>query len=81
MAKKRKTTKRRKVTKEVKPEHELPGGFWHQVIAVLMIALALFFVITWFGHGGTVLNEVHKFPLSFKHGYINDDNICELTGL
>ena len=24
-----------------------------------MIALALFFVITWFGHGGSVLNEVH----------------------
>lgn len=64
MAKKRKTTKRRKVTKEVKPEHELPGGFWHQVIAVLMIALALFFVITWFGHGGTVLNNIHQFVYS-----------------
>ncbi|MBR2710753.1 DNA translocase FtsK [Candidatus Saccharibacteria bacterium] len=61
MAKKRKTTKRRKNTKEVKPEHELPGGFWRQTIAVLMIALALFFVITWFGHGGTVLNSVHQF--------------------
>ena len=61
MAKKRKTTKRRKNTKEVKPEHELPGGFWRQTIAVLMIALALFFVITWFGHGGTVLNNVHQF--------------------
>ena len=64
MAKKRKTTKRRKNTKEVKPEHELPGGFWRQTIAVLMIALALFFVITWFGHGGTVLNNVHQFIYS-----------------
>ena len=29
-----------------------------------MIALALFFVVTWFGQGGTVLNEVHKFILN-----------------
>ena len=58
-----KHTKRRTI-KDVKPEHELPGGFWHQISAVLMIALALFFVITWFGHGGTVLNEVHKFFLN-----------------
>ena len=58
----KKTTKRR--TKEAPVEHELPGGFWRQIVAVLMITLALFFVITWFGQGGTVLNEVHKFFLS-----------------
>ena len=57
--KKRKSSKRQ--TKEVSVEHELPGGFWRQIVAILMIALALFFVITWFGHGGTVLNVVHKF--------------------
>ena len=44
--------------KEVAPEHELPGGFWRQVIAVLMIALAVFLVLTWFGNGGKVLNDV-----------------------
>ena len=38
-------------TREVAPEHELPGGFWRQVVAVLMIALAVFFVMTWFGSG------------------------------
>ena len=56
-----KNTKRRttRSAKEVKPEHELPGGFWRQTSAVLMIALALFFVITWFGHGGSALNAVH----------------------
>ena len=61
-----KNTKRRttRPVKEAKPEHELPGGFWRQTIAVLMIALSLFFVITWFGQGGNVLNEVHKFFLS-----------------
>ncbi len=41
-------------------EYELPGGFWHQMFAVFMIALALFFVITWFGHGGSFLNTVHE---------------------
>ena len=60
--KKRKSTKRRQ-TKEVPVEHELPGGFWRQIIAVLMIALALFFVVTWFGHGGTVLNTVHQYMM------------------
>ena len=56
---KRKSTRRTK-RKEAPVEHELPGGFWRQISAVLMIALALFFVITWFGQGGTILNEVHK---------------------
>ncbi len=56
------STKRTK--KEVPVEHELPGGFWRQIVAVLMIALSLFFVITWFGHGGTVLNTIHQFILS-----------------
>ena len=60
--KRKKTAKRgtRKTTKEVRPEHELPGGFWRQIVAILMIALAVFFVVTWFGHGGTVLNSVHQ---------------------
>ena len=64
--KRKKTSNRsaRKSNKEVRPEHELPGGFWRQTSAVLMISLALFFVITWFGHGGTVLNEIHKFFLN-----------------
>ena len=61
MAKRKRKYTRKK--KEAPIEHELPGGFWRQVSAVLMIALALFFVITWFGQGGTVLNEIHKFIL------------------
>ncbi|MBR3132210.1 DNA translocase FtsK 4TM domain-containing protein [Candidatus Saccharibacteria bacterium] len=62
---KRKSTRSRKSTKRTKKEapveHELPGGFWRQITAVLMIALAFFFVITWFGQGGSVLNAIHKF--------------------
>jgi S-DNA-T family DNA segregation ATPase FtsK/SpoIIIE len=57
-----KTAKRRSTKnarREAPVEHELPGGFWRQTVAVLMIAAALFFVITWFGHGGSVLDKVH----------------------
>lgn len=72
MAKKRKTTRGKSAARTTKTksrsrsaskppvEHELPGGFWRQIIAILMIAVALFFVITWFGHGGSALNEIHK---------------------
>ena len=56
MAKKRK----RKSTREVAPEHELPGGFWRQVFAVVMIALAIILVMTWFGSGGSLLNTIHQ---------------------
>ncbi len=49
--------------KEVNNDYELPGGFWHQIFAVLMIAMALFFVITWFDHGGSFLNATHKILL------------------
>ena len=65
--KKRKSTRntKKRTTKKAAPvEHELPGGFWRQISAVLMIALALFFVVTWFGQGGTALNEIHKFILN-----------------
>ena len=61
---KRKTTKRKasskKATKEVAPQHELPGGFWRQVVAVLMIAAAIVLVMTWFGSGGSALNMIHS---------------------
>lgn len=55
-----KSTKKRKSTKaQQRVEHELPGGFWRQILAILMIAAALFCVITWFGHGGSFMNTVH----------------------
>ena len=52
---------RRKSTREITPEHELPGGFWRQVCAVLMVAVSIVLVMTWFGGGGTLLNDFHKF--------------------
>lgn len=47
-------------TRDAAPEHELPGGFWRQVVAVLMIALAVFLVMTWFGSGGVLLEKVNE---------------------
>ena len=60
---KRKSTRRstKRTKKEAPVEYELPGGFWRQIIAILMIAAALFCVVTWFGQGGTVLNTIHSF--------------------
>ncbi len=62
-AKKRKSTRRtaKRAKKEALVEHELPGGFWRQIFAVVLLALALFFVITWFGQGGTITNNIHEF--------------------
>lgn len=58
--KKRKTTKKKSPEKDLPVEHELPGGFWRQIFAVLLIALAFFAVITWFGHGGNILNQINS---------------------
>ena len=65
-AKRRKSTRKHttRTRKEAPVEHELPGGFWRQIVAVLMIALSVFFVITWFGHGGSALKLVHEFIYS-----------------
>ena len=60
--------KKRKSSREAAPEHELPGGFWRQVGAVMLLALAVVLVMTWFGSGGTVLNEIHNGAL-FVIGY------------
>jgi S-DNA-T family DNA segregation ATPase FtsK/SpoIIIE len=51
--------KRGKKHKEVGKTHELPGGFWRQITALIMIALAILLVLTWFGSGGSILNNIH----------------------
>ena len=50
---------RRKKTQEVTSSHELPGGFWRQIMALLMICVAIVFVVTWMGKGGVVLQNVN----------------------
>lgn len=58
MAKSRRNSRRK--TKEAPKKHELPGGFWRQVIAVLMVVVAIMLVMTWFGEGGNLLNIIHS---------------------
>ena len=63
MAKSKKKSKKggRGSKREVtKVEHELPGGFWRQAFAVLLILIAIVAVMTWFGEGGGWLNQLHE---------------------
>ena len=59
MAKKR---GRKKKAQEIQ-RRELPGGFWHQIGAVLMIAISIILVAAWFGQGGVALNVAQDFLL------------------
>ena len=47
--------------KKSAPAHELPGGFWRQIVAILLALLAVFLVLTWMGDGGETLNSVDGF--------------------
>lgn len=58
MAKKRKS-KKKVVSRSSSPQHSLPAGFWSQVGAVGLIALALLLVVAWFGAGGPVLEWIN----------------------
>ncbi len=61
----RKTTRKRKSAKKVEtPQHTLPEGFWNQVGAVVLIALALLLIVAWFGVGGPVLEWIQTASLS-----------------
>lgn len=53
---KRKTARKRKAVKKVEaPQHTLPEGFWSQIGAIVLIAIAILLVVAWFGVGGPVL--------------------------
>ena len=55
---------RRKKSQEVERTHELPGGFWRQIMAFLMIVVALMFVLAWFKQGGIALATVNSVCLN-----------------
>lgn len=57
MAKKKSARK----SKAKGPEHALPTGFWAQVGALLLVALAILLVVTWFSKSGQVLEGLHQF--------------------
>ena len=64
----RKTTKRSSATKRgrvakspaPKKAAETPNGFWRQVLAVVLIILAVVVVFMWFGTGGKFLDSIHR---------------------
>ena len=62
--KKRKNTRKKAPEKELPVEHELPGGFWRQIMAFLMIVIALMFVLAWFKQGGIALATVNSVCLN-----------------
>lgn len=66
MAKKKKASPRKRSTtkKPQAPQHTLPSGFWSQVGAVLLVAISLLLVVTWFGAGGPTLEWLHQAAMS-----------------
>ncbi len=61
--------KKSKKSKAPSVQHQLPAGFWAQVGAILMIALALLLIVAWFGSGGPVLDVINKLGLQiFGYG-------------
>ena len=60
---KRKKRSSKKAVKQV-PQHTLPAGFWSQVGAVALSALAVLFVVAWFGVGGPVLEWLQEATLA-----------------
>lgn len=59
MAKRKKRSSHSKKKQQV-PEHTLPGGFWSQVGAVILAAIALLLVISWFGAGGPIVEWLNS---------------------
>ncbi len=63
MAKKRKTTRKRKSAKQQAPQHTLPAGFWAQVGAVVLIAVSILYIVAWFNAGGPILEWLQQASL------------------
>lgn len=59
MPKKKKYYRRKKSAKKDLPQHNLPDGFWSQIGAILLVAVAILFVVAWFNAGGPVLEWLY----------------------
>ena len=64
MAKKKKTTRKKKKAEIASAQHVLPEGFWPQVIAVILAAIALLLIVAMFGAGGPVLEWFYTIIIS-----------------
>lgn len=52
----KRSTKGRKRSAKSAPAYELPGGFWRQIVAILMLLVAVVLIFSWMGDGGELLN-------------------------
>ncbi len=52
----KKSTRGRKKSAKSAPAYELPGGFWRQILAILMLLIAVVLIVSWMGDGGDLLN-------------------------
>jgi len=59
MPKKKKYSRKKKQVKKESPQHNLPDGFWSQVWALVLMAVAILFVVAWFNAGGPVLEWLY----------------------
>ncbi|NTW61194.1 hypothetical protein HGB24_00715 [Candidatus Saccharibacteria bacterium] len=59
-----KKKKHHKKHDKVAPQHSLPSGFWSQVGALMLIAVSLLLVASWFGGSGPVLEWVQNQALA-----------------
>lgn len=68
MAKRKKTTRKKKAPVKLAPKHDLPSGFWSQIGALILIAISLLLIVTWFNAGGPVLERLYQIT-AFCIGY------------
>ena len=60
MPKKKKYHYKKRQAKKDLPQHNLPDGFWSQIGALLLVAIAILFVVAWFNAGGPVLEWLYN---------------------
>jgi len=57
----KKGSSRKRSTREVRKKQELPGGWWQQIMAFVLVALAIVCVATWAGGSDS---QIHKITFS-----------------
>ena len=62
---KKSTRGRKKATSTL--AYELPGGFWRQIMAILMLFLAVVLIFAWMGDGGELLNTKDNIMVTTRY--------------
>ena len=64
----KRSTASRSRSKKAAPQHELPGGWWRQIVAFLMLVVSVILIFGWLGDGGPVLNQINQAIYSWVGG-------------